>query len=157
MASLLSGFRRALGDLSGAMLPLSVRELQLDLKERLRQAPQQLNSFGFDPFGFNPESASHMALPAALLYRHYFRAETHGIERVPQGRALLIANHAGQLPYDGIMLTAAMLLDADPPRLCRGMGEYFIWRLPWLGVTAARGEPSSHTGELRQMLEPKSV
>jgi 1-acyl-sn-glycerol-3-phosphate acyltransferase len=116
-----------------------VRELQLDLKERLRKAPQQLNDYGYDPFGFSPESAGHMALPIALLYRHYFRAETHDIERVPQGRVLLIANHAGQLPYDGAMLSAAMMLDANPPRLVRGMGEYFIWRLPWLGVSVARG------------------
>jgi 1-acyl-sn-glycerol-3-phosphate acyltransferase len=116
-----------------------MRELQLDLQERLRKAPQQLNDYGYDPFGFNPEFASRLALPVALLYRHYFRAETHDIERVPPGRVLLIANHAGQLPYDGAMLSAAMLLDADPPRLCRGMGEYFIWRLPWLGVTVARG------------------
>jgi 1-acyl-sn-glycerol-3-phosphate acyltransferase len=136
---ILSGLQRALGDLGGALLPLSVRELQLELQDRLRKAPIQLNDYGYDPFGFNPETASRLALPVALLYRYYFRAETHDIERVPPGRVLLIANHAGQLPYDGVMLTAAMLLDADPPRLCRGMGEYFIWRLPWLGVTAARG------------------
>ncbi len=116
-----------------------MRELQLDLKERLRKAPQQLNDYGYDPFGFSPESAGHMALPIAVLYRHYFRAETHDIDRVPQGRVLLIANHAGQLPYDGAMLSAAMMLDANPPRLVRGMGEYFIWRLPWLGVSVARG------------------
>jgi 1-acyl-sn-glycerol-3-phosphate acyltransferase len=139
VADLQSGFRRALGDLAGALLPLSVRELHLEVRDRLRRAPPQLNGYGYDPFGFNPDVASRLVLPVALLYRHYFRAETHGIERVPQGRVLLIANHAGQLPYDGLMLAAAMILDADPPRLCRGMGEYFIWKLPWLGVTAARG------------------
>ena len=139
MVNVLSGFRRALSDLGGAVLPLSMRELQHEVRERLRKAPRHLNDYGYDPFGFNPEVASHMVLPVAALYRYYFRAETHGIEQVPSGRVLLIANHAGQLPYDGVMLTAAMLLDANPPRLVRGMGEYFIWRLPWLGVTAARG------------------
>lgn len=139
MTNVLSGVRRVLGDLGGALLPLSMRDLQREVEDRLRKASLQLNDYGYDPFGFNPEFASHMVLPVALLYRYYFRAETHGIEQVPQGRVLLIANHAGQLPYDGVMLTAAMLLDANPPRLCRGMGEYFIWRLPWFGVTAARG------------------
>jgi len=135
----LSSFRRVLGDLSGALLPLSLRDLQSEVKDRLSKAALQVNDYGYDPFGFNPESASRMVLPVAALYRYYFRAETHGIEQVPPGRVLLISNHAGQMPYDGVMLTAAMLLDADPPRLSRGMGEYFIWRLPWMGVTAARG------------------
>jgi 1-acyl-sn-glycerol-3-phosphate acyltransferase len=139
VANILSGLGRTLGDLGGALLPLSMRELQREVHDRLRKASLQLNDYGYDPFGFSPDFARHMVLPVAALYRFYFRAETYDIERVPAGRVLLIANHAGQLPYDGVMLTAAMLLDADPPRLCRGMGEYFIWRLPWLGVTAARG------------------
>jgi 1-acyl-sn-glycerol-3-phosphate acyltransferase len=134
-----SSLKRVAGDLGGALLPLTLRDLQREVEERLRKAPLQLNDYGYDPFGFNPEAASLMAFPVAVLYRYYFRAETHDIEHVPPGRVLLIANHAGQLPYDGVMLTAAMLLDANPPRLARGMGEYFIWRLPWLGVTAARG------------------
>lgn len=139
MANILSGFRHALGDLSGALMPLSVRDLQGELEERLIKAPRQLNEFGYDPFGFNPKTASRIAFPFALLYRYYFRAQTYGIDQVPRGRALLIANHAGQMPYDGVMLAVAMLLDANPPRLARGMGEYFIWQIPWMGITASRG------------------
>jgi 1-acyl-sn-glycerol-3-phosphate acyltransferase len=79
-----------------------------------------------------------MALPVALIYRHYFRAETFDIDRVPEGRVLLIGNHAGQLPFDGAMVTVAMLLEAEPPRICRSMGEYFIPRMPWMGIAMAR-------------------
>jgi 1-acyl-sn-glycerol-3-phosphate acyltransferase len=57
---------------------------------------------------------------------------------VPSGPVLLIANHAGQFAYDGAMLSMSMLLEADPPRLARGMGEYFLWRVPWVGLSAAR-------------------
>jgi len=57
---------------------------------------------------------------------------------VPAGRVLLIANHAGQFAYDGAMLTMAMILEAQPPRIARGMGEYFLWKVPWMGSTAAR-------------------
>ncbi len=89
-------------------------------------------------------------LPAALLYRYYFRVDTFEIGNVPEGRVLLIANHAGQFAYDGMMLTVAMLLEAKPPRIARGMGEYFLFRLPWVGSTAARmgqmvGTPSNCT------------
>ena len=125
-------------DLVGAFLPLSARGLEREIEERLRQVPNQLNEYGFDPYGLSLESARRMALPVALLYRHYFRVETFDIDRVPEGRVLLIANHAGQLPFDGAMLNVAMLLEAEPPRICRSMGEYFIPRLPWMGVAMVR-------------------
>jgi 1-acyl-sn-glycerol-3-phosphate acyltransferase len=119
-------------------MPLAARDLEEELDERLHQLPNRLNEYGFDPYGLSLDSAKRMALPVALLYRHYFRVETFDIDRVPAGRALLIANHAGQLPFDGMMLTIAMLLDAEPPRICRSMGEYFIPRMPWMSVGMAR-------------------
>jgi 1-acyl-sn-glycerol-3-phosphate acyltransferase len=125
-------------DLIGAFLPLSARGLEREIDERLRRVPNQLNEYGFDPYGLRLESARRMALPVAVLYRRYFRVETIDIDRVPEGRVLLIANHAGQLPFDGAMLSMAMLLEAEPPRICRSMGEYFIPRLPWLGVAMVR-------------------
>lgn len=107
-----------------------------EISERLARAPLRLNHFGYDPYGFHPDYARWMLLPGALLYRHYFRVETRDIERVPSGRVLLVANHAGQFAYDGAMLTMAMLLEGEPPRLARGMGEYFLFRTPgtaWAG------------------------
>jgi 1-acyl-sn-glycerol-3-phosphate acyltransferase len=52
---------------------------------------------------------------------------------------LLISNHAGQLPFDGLMLSTAMLLEAEPPRIARPMGEYWIPEIPWFNVMAQRG------------------
>jgi len=138
MAGRPSRAREAVRDLVGAFMPLAARNLEEEIDERLRQLPNQLNEYGFDPYGLSLDAAKRMALPVALMYRHYFRVETFDIDRVPAGRTLLIANHAGQLPFDGAMLTAAMLLDAEPPRICRSMGEYFIPRLPWMSVAMAR-------------------
>jgi len=128
----------ALRDVFGALLPLSVRELQHEIEAQLSRVPNPVNEYGFDPYGFSIESAMQMTLPVALLYRHYFRVETFDIGRVPEGRVLLIANHAGQLPFDGAMLGVAMLLEAEPPRICRSMGEYFLPRLPFASVGMAR-------------------
>jgi 1-acyl-sn-glycerol-3-phosphate acyltransferase len=125
-------------DLVGAFVPLSTRELEREIDERLRRVPNHLNEYGFDPYGMSLDATRRMALPTALMYRHYFRVDTFDVDRVPEGRVLLIANHAGQLPFDGAMLTTAMLLEAEPPRICRSMGEYFIPRLPWMGVAMAR-------------------
>jgi len=144
---LVSGVTQALKDLAGAALPLAVRDLQREIADRIAKAPIRLNEYGYDPYGFNPEFAARAYLPAALLYRYWFRAETYDIDRVPPGRVLLIANHAGQVPYDGLMVSTAMLLEAEPPRICRGMGEYFIWRIPFGAVAAARGGAMSGTPE----------
>jgi 1-acyl-sn-glycerol-3-phosphate acyltransferase len=86
----------------------------------------------------SPRSARRSILQAAILYRYYFRVETFGIGRVPTGRVLLISNHAGQLPFDGMMLGTAMVLEADPPRIARAMGEYWIPRIPFFNVAATR-------------------
>ena len=132
------GLFGAIRDLARVAVPSAVHELQREIAERVQKIPTALNEFGYDAFGLHPETASGQMLSSALIYRHYFRAETFGIERVPTGGVLLIANHAGQLPFDGMMLAVAMLLEAEPPRLARGMGEYWIPQLPFLSWAAER-------------------
>jgi 1-acyl-sn-glycerol-3-phosphate acyltransferase len=124
--------------LTQALVPAPVRQLGSELDTRLRETPTRLNSYGFDPYGFHPDTARRMLLPSALLYRYYFRVATHGIASVPQGRLLLIGNHSGQFGYDGSMLAMSMLLEARPPRLVRGMAEFMFWRTPWAGTLASR-------------------
>jgi 1-acyl-sn-glycerol-3-phosphate acyltransferase len=139
MARRRSGLRSAIGDLAGALLPLRARELDRELEERVKKIPTRLNEFGYDPYGFTPAAVRSAALPAVLLYRYYFRVETHDIQNIPPGRVLLIANHAGQLPFDGLMLSTSVLLEAEPPRIVRPMGEYWIPSIPWFNVLAQRG------------------
>jgi 1-acyl-sn-glycerol-3-phosphate acyltransferase len=122
----------------GALQIPALRGLEAELAQRIAKAPLRLNEYGYDAYGFHPETAARMLVPAALLYRYWFRVETHGIERVPPGPVLLIGNHSGQFGYDGSMLGVAMLLEAEPPRLVRGMAEYLFWRTPFAGVAASR-------------------
>jgi 1-acyl-sn-glycerol-3-phosphate acyltransferase len=129
----------ALSDLAAGLLPQAVRRLEEEIGERLANVPSRVNEYGYDPYGLSPEWLRRMALPGALLYRYWFRCRTFDVDRLPAGRMLLVANHAGQLPFDGAMLASALLLDAEPPRVARPMGEYFIPRLPFLGVAFARG------------------
>jgi 1-acyl-sn-glycerol-3-phosphate acyltransferase len=132
------GWQRVLGDLGGALVPL----------------PTRLNEFGFDPWGLHPETVRRSILPVLLLYRYWFRVETEGIERVPTGGVLLIANHAGQLPFDATMVSTAMLLEADPPRILRGMAEFWVPQLPFVSELAARAGAVAGTPETcREMLE----
>lgn len=96
------------------------------------------NEFGYDPFGFSASSMRYAVLVARFLYRDYFRAETRGIEHVPAGRVLLVANHSGQLPFDAMVISAATFLEADPPRMARSMVEYLVPTLPFVSYLFSR-------------------
>lgn len=116
----------------------SSSDLGRELSERVDRIPADLNSFGFDPWGYNPEVLKRFLLPAAWLYRYYFRCKVRGIENVPRGRVMVIGNHAGQVAFDGLMISVALVLEAEPPRLARGMGEYWLGTLPFLSVLLDR-------------------
>jgi 1-acyl-sn-glycerol-3-phosphate acyltransferase len=121
-------------------LPRALRALDRELRGRLDRVPTRLNEYGYDAFGADPRSLGRLLLPGALVYRYWLRVETHGIERVPEGRVLLIANHAGNtFAWDGAMLALAMLLQAEPPRLVRAMAEYYLPTIPFFNVLLHRG------------------
>jgi len=143
-----------LRDLGGAVTPLAIRDLAAEIDEKLSKVPTRVNEFGFDRYGMEIASVRRSVLPAAVLYRYYFRAQTFGIERMPAGRVLLISNHAGQLPFDATMLGVATLLEASPPRIARGMGEYWIPQLPFVNWLATRAGQLVGTPEnCAQLLE----
>ncbi|HYV45870.1 MAG TPA: lysophospholipid acyltransferase family protein [Myxococcaceae bacterium] len=100
-------------------------------------APTQ-NEYGVDPFGFSLDFALAAIAPLIWLYQNYFRVETHGLEKVPGGRVLLIPNHSGQLPFDGAMIGVAMLTQATPPRAVRSMVEKWVPSLPYVSTFMAR-------------------
>lgn len=133
-----SGVMRTLQELVSGFLPLSTRDLKREIADRLARIPNRINDYGYDAYGFSPKWMQSMAVPGVLLYRHYFRSVCFDIDRLPPGRMLLVANHAGQLPIDAAMISTALLMEADPPRIARGMAEYFIPRLPWLNVALTR-------------------
>ncbi len=90
-------------------------------------------------FGFRFEAATRLFLVTGLMHRRYFRVECHGIEALPRGPVMLVANHGSHvLAWDGAMILTACLLDADPPRLVHGMAEHRLMELPLLGRAARR-------------------
>src|SRR5690349_9115203 len=109
-----------------------------DLEARLLRLVAPQNEYGVDPFGLELDFARAAIAPALWLYRNYFRVQTHGIERVPVGRAMLVANHSGQLPLDGAMIGMSLLLEAEPPRICRAMVEKWAPTLPFVAPFFAR-------------------
>jgi 1-acyl-sn-glycerol-3-phosphate acyltransferase len=95
----------------------------------MRGRSEEVDDFGFDPIY---EQKARTALE--FLYTRYFRIETTGIDRVPsRGRCLLVANHSGTLPLDGVMLRTAVKLEHASPRDVRWLTEDFIYHMPYLG------------------------
>jgi 1-acyl-sn-glycerol-3-phosphate acyltransferase len=130
----------ALGLVGGATSGLTrfATDLSREVDAKVDRIPADLNEYGYDPWGYSPKAMKRFVLPAAFLYRYYFRCETRGLENLPEGRMLLIGNHAGQMAFDGLMVQTACVLEASPPRLVRGMGEYWLGSLPYLSVLLDR-------------------
>ena len=65
-----------------------------------------------DDFGRDPRATARWEWLFEFLYSRWFRVETSGLEHIPpRGRALLVANHAGSLPYDSAMVMHAVRRD----------------------------------------------
>src|SRR6185295_3526590 len=87
-------------------------------------------------------------------HRFYFRTSVFGVDRVPLGRVLLISNHSGQIPIDGMLLGASMFLDAEPPRIIRSMVEKWTQTLPFVGTAFSRlGQVVGVPENARRLLE----
>jgi 1-acyl-sn-glycerol-3-phosphate acyltransferase len=114
------------------------RMIGRDQAPRLAAIARTENEYGVDPFGFNLDYALAAIAPFIWMYKRYFRVETRGIEKVPAGRVLLVANHSGQLPFDGAMIGVAMLTEANPPRAVRSMVEKWVPSLPYVSTFMAR-------------------
>ena len=105
-----------------------------EIEDWIARSPKPVGSFGYDPWGYN-ESAAKIGLGVAkLLYDKYFRVSVSGLEHIPtQGRVLIIPNHSGQLPMDGVLIGTALATNPDGPRIARAMIERFFPTVPWLG------------------------
>lgn len=108
--------------------------------ERIDQLPRQnLNEFGVDPFGCDPDAVKLVVPLMMFLKERWFRCEVHGIDNIPaDGRFLLIGNHSGQLPFDAAMVATTVLADAPRPRLVRSMVERWTAEIPFVSSVFAR-------------------
>jgi 1-acyl-sn-glycerol-3-phosphate acyltransferase len=87
-----------------------------------------------DDFGRDPIATARWEWVLDFLYSKWFRVTATGVENVPaRGPALLIANHAGSLPYDSAMVMHAIRKDHPARRDVRPLVEDAVFHLPWLG------------------------
>ena len=109
-----------------------------ELSAAIDAIPNHVNELGFDAWGFSPAHAKVLYSLGRWVYR-WFRPIVRGAAHIPAGRVLIVANHGGQLPYDGVVVAVACLLHATPPRLVRPMVERYFPRVPFINELFARG------------------
>ena len=126
--------RALLHKAQGAVRGLASSLLGPELEERLAHVARELAPHGVDPFGWDPSYVRYVIAAAAPLTRSYFRAMVSGIENLPRGRVLIVANHAGQIPIDGLIIATSVFLEAKPPRIVRAMVEKWSQTLPFVST-----------------------
>ncbi len=112
-----------------------------------------------DEFGYDPTYERKLLPLLELLYEKYFRVETHGIERLPgEGRCLLVANHSGTIPLDGLMLRLAVRREHPHHRGVRWLAEDGIFHFPFLGnMTNRVGAVRACQENAERLLESESL
>lgn len=105
-----------------------------EIEAAVAKIPKPVGSFGFDAWGYNEDQFKVALAAAKWLYDHYFKVQAFGLENIPkQGRVLIIPNHSGQLPMDGVLIGVAAATNPHGPRAARAMIERFFPTVPWLG------------------------
>lgn len=134
------------------------RMLGHDFQERTDWLRQRYEAMGGDPFGLDPDTARSAATVCAFFHRMYFRTECMGLEHLPKGRTLLVANHSGQIPIDAAIIGTALFLDATPPRVTRAMVERWTGTLPFVSTFYSRvGQVVGVPENARRLLEMDEV
>ena len=121
-----------LGARLGVDWSTSVDQLTTFVRARLS------GDYAVDEFGFDPQLTEALFLPVMRWLAHnWFRVEVRGAENVPAtGSALLVSNHAGTMPLDGMVLHS--LVYDEIGRHVRMLGADLIFKTPYAGDFARK-------------------
>ncbi len=97
------------------------------------------HSDAVDDFGFDPKWNAAVLPFFELLYTLWWRVEVTGIDNVPEeGAGVIVANHSGVLPWDGLMVNLAIRHESATGRQCRMLALDMFALLPFLAPLLAR-------------------
>ena len=92
-----------------------------------------------DEFGSDRRFTETLLPLFELLYTVWWRVETAGLEHVPaEGPGLVVVNHSGVLPYDGLMVKLALRQEHPARRDCRMLALDMFALLPVLAPLLAK-------------------
>jgi len=107
-----------------------------------------------DEFG---RSESMRALARRLyapIYERLFRVEWEGLDKIPEGPALLVANHAGAIPSDAPVIMHG--IEEELGRPVYGLADHLFKTLPVIGTLWSRaGGVVAHPENAYRLLREK--
>lgn len=93
--------------------------------------------YQIDEFGLDPQVLEILNAAVGPIAEKWFRLEVRGIENIPaDGGALLVANHSGTIPVDGLVTGYAV--HKYTGRNMRALGADLVFKLPVVGELARK-------------------
>ncbi|ACL03147.1 phospholipid/glycerol acyltransferase [Desulfatibacillum aliphaticivorans] len=110
------------------------------LEEKMTVIARRIDGdYEVDKWGRDMELVDEMRPFFEFMYEKYWRVTTTGLENVPaEGKALLVANHSGVLPWDGAMVITAVAKEHPQPRLVRALHLTRATEIPIIGLGLSR-------------------
>jgi 1-acyl-sn-glycerol-3-phosphate acyltransferase len=116
---------------------------------------RMMGDYTVDEFGFDPHLNNAIFLPLLrVFFKQWFRVEVSGIENLPEsGAALVVANHAGVLPFDGLMTSVAVHDHHPTRRDLRLLAADMVFDMPMIGQAARKaGHTMACTADAHRLL-----
>ena len=112
----------------------AVGGLPADVQAGIDRAVHRLaGDYTEDDWGFDEEFAEAVFPLLEFMYERWWRVQVDGVVHVPShGPALMVANHAGIVPWDGIMMGTAVLKEHPLPRYPRFLVLNWAFNLPYV-------------------------
>jgi 1-acyl-sn-glycerol-3-phosphate acyltransferase len=120
-------------ELAGRPLPRSARNLAERAARRMRGENYE------DEWGFDEDLVELLYPFFRSMYERWWHVTATGVTNVPaHGSAMLVANHAGVLPWDATMISVALQKEHPLPRYARFMVLDWAFRLPYVSAFMRR-------------------
>ena len=159
LRDLRAGLEQGSGPLGAATM--AAAGLPRDVREGLDAAVRRLSGeYTEDEWGFDEEFTEYVFPLLETLYDRWWRVQAIGVRNVPaHGRALIVANHAGILPWDATMMGVAILREHPLPRYPKFLVLNWAFELPYVGVTIRKlgGVPASPYNAMRLLEQEELV
>ncbi|MGW3627689.1 lysophospholipid acyltransferase family protein [Streptomyces sp. NPDC000880] len=113
-----------------------------------------------DEFGYDKQLTDQVLMSMVRpLYEKYFRVEVKGIENIPSdGGALVVSNHSGTLPLDGLMMQVAVHDNHPAGRHLRLLAADLVFMLPVVNELARKaGHTLACTEDAERLLQRGEV
>ncbi|WP_149361687.1 lysophospholipid acyltransferase family protein [Lolliginicoccus suaedae] len=96
--------------------------------------------YEIDEFGYDEHLNDNVLLPLLRpMYDKWFRVDVTGIENLPEkGAALIVANHAGVVPIDGLMTSVAVHDRTPGHRPMRMLAADLVFDMPGVSTVARK-------------------